>query len=412
MKEENVMRRKFLSIFTVAAISVSLITGCGNSSESVQSQEDNTEVSEAAEDSATETSQEEAEDSATETSQEEAKDAASETSQEEAKDAASEATQEESSEEVASSDDAETGASEDMVISDGEIRVGALKGPTTMGLVNLMSEAEEGTSEGTYTFTMEAQPADIMASMVSGQLDIALVPANMASVMNNKVEGGVSVIDINTLGVLYCVTGDDTITSVKDLSGKTVLSTGQGATPEYALNYLLEKNEVTDCNVEFKSEATEIAALLSEDSSQIAILPQPFVTVAEAQNEALSTAFSLTDEWAAVSDDSQLLTGVTVVSNSFLEENEDLVDMFIEEHQESVSKATEDIEATAELVAKYGIIEKAPVAVKALPYCNIVCITGDEMKTSLSGYLNVLYEQDPASVGGSVPEDSFYYIAQ
>lgn len=306
----------------------------------------------------------------------------------------------------------ETSAAEVLTIgeaSDEVLRVGSLKGPTTMGLVNLMSEVESGAKSG-YSFEMQSQPDVIMSELVSGKLDIALLPANVAAVAYNKTNHGVSAIDINTLGVLYCVTGDENIKSVKDLAGKTVLSTGQGASPEYVLNYLLEKNGVTDCDVQFKSEATEIAALLKQDPAQIAILPQPFVTVATAQNDQLKVAFSLTDEWKSVSSDSKLLTGVTVVRNEVLENRAAEVDQFIADHQASTEKAGTDVDATAELVAKYGIIAKAPVAKKALPNCNIVAIAGDEMKTDLAGYLQVLFDANPKSVGGTMPDDDFYYI--
>lgn len=306
----------------------------------------------------------------------------------------------------------ETSAAEVLTIgeaSDEVLRVGSLKGPTTMGLVNLMSEVESGAKNG-YSFEMQSQPDVIMSELVSGKLDIALLPANVAAVAYNKTKHGISAIDINTLGVLYCVTGDENIKSVKDLAGKTVLSTGQGASPEYVLNYLLEKNGVTDCDVQFKSEATEIAALLKQDPAQIAILPQPFVTVATAQNDQLKVAFSLTDEWKSVSPDSKLLTGVTVVRNEVLENRAAEVDQFIADHQASTEKAATDVDATAELVAKYGIIAKAPVAKKALPDCNIVAIAGDEMKTDLAGYLQVLFDANPKSVGGTMPDDDFYYL--
>ena len=299
-----------------------------------------------------------------------------------------------------------TDAVEATVVGNGEVRVGALKGPTTMGLVDLMSQTEED-ANAAYTFTMSSQPTDIVSGIASGKLDIALVPANLASTLWNKTKGGVSVIDVNTLGVLYCVTGDDSIKSVADLDGKTILSTGQGASPEYVLNYLLAKNGV-NATVEFKSEATEVAAALATDPTQIAVLPQPFVTVAEGKNDALHTAFSLTDEWAKVSD-SQLLTGVTVVRNDFLAENKEAVDQFLADHASSVEAVNGDAEAASKLIAQYGIIEKAPIAQKALPQCNIVCITGEEMKADLSAYLQVLYDADPSSVGGSLPDDAFYY---
>ncbi len=293
------------------------------------------------------------------------------------------------------------------------VRVGSLKGPTTMGIVNLRKASEDGTSEGSYIFTMATQPDEIAADIAGGKLDIAMVPANLASVLYNKTKGGVSVVDINTLGVIYCVSGNTEIHSVKDLAGKTVLSTGQGATPEYALSYLLEKNGVTDCKIEFKSEATEIAAALNADPQQIAVLPQPFVTVAEAKNPELKTAFSLSDEWDNVSKDgSHMVTGVTIVRNEFLKDHPDAVSVFLKEHAASAEKAVSDIDTTAGLVAQYGIIEKTPVAAKALPYCNIVCIAGDEMKTALSGYLQVLYDANPKSVGGALPADDFYYTGK
>ncbi len=323
-----------------------------------------------------------------------------------------EATTEEEAAETAAT---ETEAEDAVLDYDGAtIRVGSLKGPTTMGLVNLMKDSDNGSAEGTYSFTMASDPSEIVASVASGDLDIAMIPANLTSTLYNKTNGGVSVIDINTLGVLYVVTGDASVASMADLAGKTVLTTGQGATPEYAMNFLLEENGITDCTLEFHSEATEIAALLKEDSSKIAVLPQPFATAALLQNDALRSAFSLTDAWdqAVGEGGSRFLTGATIVRNDFLEEHPGAVSVFLKEHEASADKANTDIEGTAELVAEYGIVEKAAVAAKALPNCNIVCITGEDMKTALSGYLQVLYDADPTSVGGSLPGDEFYYTAE
>ncbi len=293
-----------------------------------------------------------------------------------------------------------------------EIRVGSLKGPTTMGLVNLMKASEQGKAEGKYKFTMETQPDVIAAGVVSGDFDIALVPANLAAVLYKKTEGKVKVLAINTGGVLECVTGSDNITSVKDLAGKTVYSTGQGATPEYALKFLLDKYGVTDCSIEFKSEATEIASLLAEDPSKIAILPQPFATVAQVQNDKVKSVFNLTDEWQKLGLDSQLITGVTIVRSEFLEKNPDAVKLFIKEASSSAESAVSDVDGTAALIAEYGIIEKEPVAKKALPSCHISAITGTEMKTIVSGYLQTLFDQDPKAVGGAMPADDFYYTGE
>lgn len=380
-------KMKYWNRMLAAVLAVSMLAGCGASTTPQATTAAVTEAN--ADDQKTSAAAEET--TAAETAQ--ATEAAAETT------AAAEKTEESSAAEVLTIGEA----------SDDVLRVGSLKGPTTMGLVNLMSEVESGAKSG-YSFEMQSQPDVIMSELVSGKLDIALLPANVAAVAYNKTNHGVSAIDINTLGVLYCVSGDESVKSVKDLAGKTVLSTGQGASPEYVLNYLLEKNGVTDCDVQFKSEATEIAALLKQDPSQIAILPQPFVTVATAQNDQLKVAFSLTDEWKSVSPDSKLLTGVTVVRNEVLENRAAEVDQFIADHQASTEKAGTDVDATAELVAKYGIIAKAPVAKKALPNCNIVAIAGDEMKTDLAGYLQVLFDANPKSVGGTMPDDGFYYI--
>ena len=289
------------------------------------------------------------------------------------------------------------------------IRVGSLKGPTTIGIVNLMDKASKGETDGKYEFTMSAAADEIAAKVVSGDLDIALVPSNLAAVLYNKVEGGVTAIDINTMGVLYCVTGDTSISSIKDLSDKTIVMTGQGTTPEYSVRYLLEQNGVTGFEIDFKSEPTEVAALLADDPSRIAILPQPFVTVACAQNEAVATVFSLEDEWQSVTDGLGIVTGVTIVRNDFLKEHGDAVKTFIKEHGESVQAANSDIDTTAALVVANEIVGAEPVAKKAIPNCNIVCLTGDKLESNLSAYLEVLYTADPKSVGGQLPGEDFYF---
>ncbi len=297
------------------------------------------------------------------------------------------------------------------------LRVGSLKGPTSMGLVSLMDKAEIGEAQGNYEFTMVTDASELVAKMVSGDLDIALVPANMASILYQKTNQNVKVLNINTLGVLYVVAADDSIQSIADLAGKTIYMTGKGTTPDYVLQYLLSANGLStdDLTIEYKSEATEVAAVLQEQADAIGLLPQPFVTVAMAQNENLKMVLDLTAEWDKANADSgdggSLVTGVTAARNEVLADaaGAAAVNLFLDEQKESAAFTGEDAAAAAELVAQFGIIEKAPVAQKALPYCSIVCIEGDEMETMLSGYLNVLYNQDPASVGGQLPDEAFYY---
>ena len=294
------------------------------------------------------------------------------------------------------------------------VRIGGLKGPTTLGLLSLQEKTTNGEAKEAYEFSMMTAADEILPLMIKGELDIALLPANVASVLYNKTNGGISVIDINTLGVLYMVSGDSSIDEITDLKDKTIYLTGKGTTPDYVLHYILTENGFTesDYTLEYKSEATEVAAVLAENPDAIGLLPQPFVTAACAQNEALSVVLDMNEQWAAVQGEggSRLVTGVTVVRNEFLEENEKAVKNFLAEHEESTKNINEDVEHGASLAVEAGIIAKEPIAKKAIPNCNITYIDGEEMKQALSGYLNVLFEQDASSVGGALPADDFYYI--
>ncbi len=293
------------------------------------------------------------------------------------------------------------------------IRVGSLKGPTTMGIVKLMKDAEAGETANAYEFTMSGTADEIVPLLGKGELDAALVPCNLASVLYNNTQGAVKLAGINTLGVLYIVETGEEIQSIADLKGRTLYSTGKGATPEYALNYVLGMNGIdpaADLTIEFKSEATEVAAALASGAAEVAMLPQPFVTAALAQNENLRVALSLTEEWDKVNAESALVTGVVVVRKAFIEEHPEAVAAFLEEYAASTAYVNENPAEAGEWIAELGIVAKAPLAAKAIPACNIVMITGEEMKAKAGGYLESLYEQNPKAVGGALPDDEFYYL--
>lgn len=297
------------------------------------------------------------------------------------------------------------------------VKVGALKGATTLGLLPLEDKAANGEAGENYEFSMMTAADELLPMMIKGELDIALLPSNVASILYQKTNGGVTVIDINTLGVLYMVSGDSSVTGVEDLAGKTIYLTGKGTTPDYVLHYILSGNGMdadSDCTLEYKSEATEVAALLAENPDAIGLLPQPFVTAACAQNDALSVILDMNAEWEKLQgeDGSRLVTGVTVVRNEFLQEHKNAVAAFMEEHQASAQSMNSDVENGAKLAAASEIIAKEPIALKAIPKCNITYIDGAEMKQALSGYLEVLYEQNPESIGGALPGDDFYYVPQ
>ena len=371
--------KKFTSFILAAALGMALLTGCGP--------EKPAETSAAGSaDSQTAAASSDAEASVPETSEKE------------------------SSEAAAAGKESSGGSGDGTVI-----RVGGLKGPTTMGLVKLMDDAENGKAQNDYEFTMVTAADELTALVAGNKVDIALLPANVAGVLYNKTKGGISVIDVNTLGVLYLVSSDTSVTSIDQLKGKTIYLTGKGTTPEYSLRYLMSAAGLTedDVTLEFKSEPAEVASVLAEDPSRIGLLPQPFVTSALAQNESLSVILDLTKAWDEAQEQaetrSRMITGVTIVNNDFLAAHGGLVDTFLSEHEASIRFTSEDPDTASMLIEAAGIVPKAAVAKKALPGCNIAFLSGGEMKTALSGYLKALFDQNPASTGGALPDDAFYY---
>ena len=294
------------------------------------------------------------------------------------------------------------------------LRIAGLKGPTTMGLVNLLSMEQAGTAAMDYDLQLYGAADEIVPLLIKGELDMAAIPANLAATLYQKTSGGIQAVAVNTLGVLYVVEQGDTVHSMADLKGRTILSTGKGTTPEYVLRYLLTANGLDpdkDVDIQYYSEATEVTAQMATTQDAIAVLPQPYVTAAGLKDDTLRVALDLTAEWDKVAD-TQLITGVTVVRKAYAEEHPDVVAAFLADYAQSVNAANTDLEGTAALCEEQGVVAKAAIAKKALPNCNIVCLTGEELKADVSGYLQVLYDADPAAVGGVLPGEDFYWAAQ
>ena len=304
------------------------------------------------------------------------------------------------------------GATAKGMSAEGPVRIAGLKGPTTMGLVNLLDMEQQGTAALDYDLQLYGTADEIVPGLIKGELDMAAIPANLAAALYQKTKGGIQVMAVNTLGVLYVVEKGDTVHSMADLAGRTILSTGKGTTPEYLLRYLLEKNGLDpdkDVKIQYCSEATEVTAqMAAAQKDAIAVLPQPYVTTAGMKDPSLRVALDLTAEWDKVSD-SQLVTGVTVVRTQYAQEHPDVVEAFLQEYAQSVRTANTDLDRTAALCEQQGVVAKAAIAKKALPACNIVCRTGDEMQKDVSAYLSVLCAADPAAVGGKLPDEGFYW---
>lgn len=296
--------------------------------------------------------------------------------------------------------------------NDVTIRLGGLKGPTSMGLAKLLTDAGEEKSESRIEYTLAVTADELTPALIQGNLDMAAVPSNLASVLYNKTEGQISVLAVNTLGVLYIVDKEGSVHSFADLKGRTIYATGQGATPEYTLKYLLRQNGLDpekDVTLEFKSEPTEIVSIMkSTDGEVVAMLPQPFVTVASSNVEGLNIALDLNAEWNALNNGSSLVTGVLVARNDFLEKNPEAVATFLSEYQASTAYANSNVGEVSKMIEALDIV-KAAIAQKALPQCNITYLDGADMKEAVSGYLQILYDQNPQSIGGTLPADDFYY---
>ena len=389
--------KKVLSSLLVLVLALSLMTGCSKEA-APETTESAAAVSEATE--------------ASEASKEEAPTESSEAAAESSEAAAESSETTESSEAAAES--SETAESEAPAETAKEtVRIAALKGPTSLGMLQMMDAAEKGEAPDDYQFTLAGAADEILGDIIQGNFDIAAVPINVAAVLYNKTEGKVQLAADNALGVLYFLEAGDTIHSIADLKGKTVYTTGQGATPEYTLNYLLTQNGLVpgeDVTIEYMSEAAEIGAQIAAGNCEIAMAPQPYATAIQVQNEGWHVALSLNDAWKEVNPDSGLITGCIVVQKAFAEAHPEVMARFMEAYKSSVDWVNAN-PADAGQLAEHFDITKAGVATKAIPFCNIVCISGDEMKAMTSGYLQILFDANPASVGGTMPADDFYYGA-
>lgn len=288
---------------------------------------------------------------------------------------------------------------------DTEIRIAALKGPTGMGMVKLADKQ----NYPNYTVSIEASPDALNPRIISGEVDVAAVPVNLASVLYNKLDGNISVLAVSTLGVLYVVEAGSEVNSVADLAGKTVYATGQGATPEYILNYLLDKNGVAgSVEVNYVGEHAALATMLADGSAEIGMLPEPNVTSTLAGNDNLRIALNLTEEWNKVCS-TELVQGVVIARKSFVNEHPEAIEQFLREYEKSSAFVNENIDEAAKLIVDVGILGNVEIAKKAIPNCNISFSKGEAMHKAVEGMLAVLFEANPKSIGGKLPDKDFYY---
>ena len=293
------------------------------------------------------------------------------------------------------------------------VRIAAMRGPTALGLLGLMDAAENGETQGIYEFTLLGSPDEVPPLLIRGDVDVAAVPGNLAAVLYNQLDGDVVALAIVTLGVLHIVDTTGEINSVEDLRNRTILVHGQGATPEFALNYVLTHNGLTpgvDVTIDFRAEHAEVAALLETGQGEIALLPEPFVSTVLARIDGLRIALDLTEEWNRVQPEYGLIMSVVVARRQFVEENPEAVRTLMREYENSINYVLGNISSAAQLAVDFGIIPNVAIAEAALPRTHVVFIYGEAMRQNLVGFYGVLYRENPMTVGGRVPGGEFFFI--
>lgn len=288
-----------------------------------------------------------------------------------------------------------------------------LKGPTGMGMAKMIADSKAGSLKDNYNFTIISDPTMISSALITGEQDIAAVPLNMASVLYNKTKGGVKILAINTLGTLYILSKDGSVKSLEDLKGKTIVTSGQGATPEYALNYLLEKKGLKDdVKVEYLAEHSEVAAKILSGKADVVMLPDPNVTVVTSKDSSIKIAVDVTKEIESATG-IKFAMGCVVARTEFIENNKEnkAIERFLNDYKASIDYVN-SAEDAGELIAQAGIIDNAGMAKKAIKTSNITFISGEEMVKTANDNFRILFEANPASVGGSMPDENFFYKAQ
>ena len=312
----------------------------------------------------------------------------------------------------------EGSAAEEAALVGADVNLAVLAGPTGIGAAGLMEANDAGETVNHYTFTVASAPEDVVSGVANGSLDMAAVPTNLASTLYAKTEGGVQVAALNTYGVLYILENGDTVNSMADLKGKTVYATGQGSNPEYVLEYLLTQNGLTwsldgseaDVQLQFLA-SEELTAGMVSGQYTLCMLPVPAVTAVTVQNPDVRVACDLTEEWDNLGTEGKLTQGCIIVRRAFAEEHPEAVAAFLQEYAASIESVLADPTHAGELCEQYGIVAKAPIATKAIPSCNLCCVTGDEIRQVLEPFFQVMLDANPKSIGGALPGDDFYFGA-
>ena len=296
-------------------------------------------------------------------------------------------------------------ASEPEELLTAPVTIASLNGPTGIGMIKLMEDPAK------YQVTMYQSPDEVVGKIISGEVDVAAIPSNLAAVLYNKLEGDIVLVGVNTLGVLYIVENGKSVNTISDLKGKTIVASGKGGTPEFILDKLLANaglDPQKDVTVNWLLNHTDVASTLIAKEGTIAMLPQPFTTIVTEKNPKVRVAVDMNADWKT-SQKMELPMGVLIAKKSFVENRETDLSIFLKDYAASVDFVNADVEGAAELVSHYGIIPDVLIAKKAIPQCNIVFISAQDGKADLIDFYKTISAMDPKSIGGTMPDENFYY---
>lgn len=296
--------------------------------------------------------------------------------------------------------------------NDVTVKVAVLSGPTGMGIVKLIADNKDGKTDNKYVIDIFSDPTEVIAKVKLGEYDLAALPTNVAAKLSNMQDVDVQMAAVNTLGVLYLLeAGGETVKSIADLRGKTIYANGQGSNPQYVLEYLLEENGLvigTDVNIVYEADADKVVAALTNNTTNVVMLPEPKVTATLNQLQNVRVALDMTEEWDKIAD-YQLTQGCVVVQSKFAKDHKAQLDKFLDEYKASIDYVNANVEEASQLVVDAGIIAKAPIAKQAIPRCKLAFLEGEQMKNAVAPFYEIMHTANPASIGGKLPDDDFYY---
>lgn len=295
----------------------------------------------------------------------------------------------------------------DMLVRDEKINVACFRAGSAVSLTHARA-----TKEDACVITFSNSVDEITSLIKSGKADIAALPLNTAAQLYNKTNGGIKIMSITALNSLYLVEKGDIIKKLSDFKGKTVVTSGKGTVFDYYLLYVLKESGIdpeTDITIRYLDTYDDVVAdAKGENSSGLCVVPCNYACEILYAEKGYDTVESFTNI-LKLKTEMVFAAECLAVRTEYLEAHPDLVEEFLDFADMSATFITSSARAGLYLIdAKLFADEEKALA--NVFNCNPVCIQGDELVTLASENLKFLYELDPDSVGGALPDENIYYV--